>query len=885
MTPEDTGELADTALLASASRIDAEAPHGVALIAGTRLGPYEIISPLGAGGMGEVYRAHDTHLSRDVAIKTLPPTFTDNPDRIARFRREARILAALNHPNIAAIYGVEKSADVDHLVLELVEGEALAGPLPLARALECARQVAAAIEAAHGKGIVHRDLKPANIKITPDGRVKVLDFGLAKALSAGADTVEPSQPFTAIAGAETMAGHIVGSPPYMSPEQARGQEVDERTDIWAFGCLLYELLTGTRAYQGETSTDTIASVLAREPDWTGLPGETPAAIRELLRRCLTKDASRRLSTIAAAKTTIERAQRGWNRWRVAAIAAAGVGALAIGAAALSRGSNGPRPQSEWLQITGLPDSVSQPALSPDGRSVAFIRGAETFFGSGDVYVKALPDGEPVRLTHDSLKKMSPAFSPDGARIAYTAVDEQFNWDTWVVPVRGGEPHAWLRNASGLVWTASDRVLFSEIRQSPHMGIVSSRENRLETRDLYFPPHEHGMAHRSQLSPDGRSLLLVEMDKDHAWTTCRVVPVDGGSTGRGVGPPLAGCTFAAWSPDGQWMYVTSDAGGAHHIWRQRFPDGEPQQITFGPTVEEGIAMAPDGRSFVTAVALQHMSIWLHEPAGERQISSLEGTAVNARFTPDGSRLGYAIVKEYPGPYTMQAGDVWIADLKSGHAEPVWPGVPALDYDVSDRQVVLEVADRQGTHRLWVAPLDRQSAPQQIPGVEGREPWFGPAGEIFFRSSGVVYRVHPDGTGLRQAVEQPVLLLIGGSPDGRWIVAWSPLPDESGMAIQALPLDGGRAIVIANDIEWNWSADGRSVSISDGPVPDGRSYIVPLAAGEPMLALPERGLRTELEIAGLPGARRVDALTVPGSLPGVYAFYRGTTQRNLYRIPLQ
>jgi hypothetical protein len=289
--------------------------------------------------------------------------------------------------------------------------------------------------------------------------------------------------------------------------------------------------------------------------------------------------------------------------------------------------------------------------------------------------------------------------------------------------------------------------------------------------------------------------------------------------------------------------------------------------------------------VTAVALQHMSIWLHEPAGERQISSLEGTAVNAKFTPDGSRLCYEIVKELSGAFAIQAGDVWIADLKSGHAEPIWPGVPALDYDVSSRQVVLEVADRQGTHRLWVAPLDRQSAPQQIPGVEGREPWFGPSGEVFFRSSGVVYRVRPDGTGLRRAVEQQVLLLYGVSPDGRWIVAWSPLPDDGGMAIQALPLDGGRAIVIANDLEWHWSTDGHSLSISHGPVPDGRSYIVPLAAGETILALPERGLRTELEIASLPGARRVDALTVPASSPDVYAFYRGTTQRNLYRIPLQ
>ena len=260
---------------------------------GRQFGPYHIVSPLGAGGMGEVYRAHDSKLGRDVAIKTLPQEFAHDPERLSRLRREARTVASLNHPNIAAIYGLEESEEADYLVLELVEGETLRGPLPVQTALDRACQVAAALEAAHDKGIIHRDLKPANVKVTPQGRVKVLDFGLAKAIWGPEGNPDLSQLAT-VTGVGSVAGQIVGTPGYMSPEQARGGDVDKRTDIWAFGCLLYELLTGKRAFPGETLQDTIAAVLEREPNWQALPAKTPAQVRELLRQCLQKDAGRRL---------------------------------------------------------------------------------------------------------------------------------------------------------------------------------------------------------------------------------------------------------------------------------------------------------------------------------------------------------------------------------------------------------------------------------------------------------------------------------------------------------------------------------------------------------------------------------------------------------------
>src|ERR1700730_1643617 len=243
----------------------------MALTSSSRLGPYEIVAPLGAGGMGEVYRARDTKLNRDVAIKVLLPAVASDPDRLARFSREAQVLASLNHPNIAQIHGLEESDGVRALVMELIEGPTLAdrianGAIPLDEALRIAEQIALALEAAHEQGIVHRDLKPANIKLRPDGRVKVLDFGLAKAVWGTGASQDFSQ-LTTVTRLETVIGHIVGSPPYMSPEQARGQEVDERTDIWAFGCVLYELLTGRAAFQGEMLADTIAAVLALEPDW------------------------------------------------------------------------------------------------------------------------------------------------------------------------------------------------------------------------------------------------------------------------------------------------------------------------------------------------------------------------------------------------------------------------------------------------------------------------------------------------------------------------------------------------------------------------------------------------------------------------------------------
>ena len=888
--PVSTGGFVDFLGGPAPSHLDAS---GRATLTGRRLGSYQVLSLLGQGGMGEVYRAHDVKLGRDVAIKVLPDIFTADAERLRRFDSEARVLAALNHPHIGAIYGVE---DVDHvpaLVLELVDGDTLAdrlrrAPLTAGECLLIARQIADALDAAHRKNIVHRDLKPANIKITPDGVVKVLDFGLAKGIVAEATQATSSAHTSTEAFNITRVGVILGTVDYMSPEQARGLPVDGRTDIWAFGCVLYEMLTGRPPFREQTVAETVAAICEREPDFNRLPSSTPARIRDLLRRCLQRDLARRLPSIAEARDTIDQIQRGWSRWQIAAIAAAVPIAIALSATMLWREPARPVDRSEWVQLTQFPDSVIQPSLSPDGRMVAFVQGS-TFpivpFARGQVFVKQLPDGDPIQLTNDKAAKMTPVFSPDGSRIIYTSVDER-GWDTWTVPVSGGEPHLLLDNASGLNWSGTEKIVFAEIRKRPSMGLVAADQNRLGQYDLYMPADAQGMAHIGYPSPDGKWVLVVEMDADHSWMPCRVVPIDGSSMGRVVGPPNVACTYGAWSPDGEWIYLTSNAGGANHIWRQRFPNGQPEQVTSGPTQEEGVGIAPDGRSFVTAVALQSASLWLQTPEGERQIQ-LEGHSTDPRFTPDG-KLVFRAVSNL-GAYPV-AGELRMVDLNSLRPEALFPGMQVFDYDLSrdGQEVVFESADRDGVSRLWLASLDRRTPPRQIPNVEGRQPRFGADGTLLFRrpdgTATFVYRVRPDGADLRKVIDVPISILGRVSPDGRWITGWTSRPGHTTSAWQAFSVDGQSTRLLGDVIDLEWSPQGDSVAIS-GPIIGNRSYIVPLSANESLPPLPADGFRWEKEIASLAGARKFEVTAVPGPSPEVYAFQRRTTQRNLYRIPIR
>ncbi len=418
------------------------------LTAGRRVGPYEIVAPLGAGAMGEVYRACDTTLNRDVALKMLPELFALDPDRLARFTREAQLLATLNHPNIAAIYGLEAAipspgsgqAGAQALVLELVDGPTLAdriarGPIPLEEALTIARQLAEAVEAAHEKGIIHRDLKPANIKIGRDGVVKVLDFGLAKVWDGAPQSDLSGSPRLTATGLGERT--LLGTPAYMSPEQARGQSLDRRTDIWSFGCVLYEMLTGRAPFAGDTISDTLAAILEREPDSTKLPADTPVPIRRLLRRCLEKDRRGRLDSAAGARLEIDDAiaspaaetpvlaPRPSRRFTPVAIAmmAGGTAVAAVVAWALmrpalvapmlpSRFAIVP-PPAQPLNVSGSDRDLT---LSPDGRHVVYRSGGTPSFG-GPLMVRAI-DQLDARPVADVIFALAPFISADSRWIGF-----------------------------------------------------------------------------------------------------------------------------------------------------------------------------------------------------------------------------------------------------------------------------------------------------------------------------------------------------------------------------------------------------------------------------------------------------------------------------------
>lgn len=416
------------------------------LVSGTKLGPYEVVRPLGAGGMGEVYRATDTKLRREVALKVLPQSVAIDPERMARFEREVQLLAALNHPNIAAIYGLEDSDSTRALVIELVEGPTLAeriaqGPIPIEEALPIARQIAEALEYAHERGIVHRDLKPANVKITPDGAVKVLDFGLAKALNEDSVNTDISNSPTLTAAA-TKAGFILGTAAYMSPEQARGKSVDRRSDVWSFGAVLFEMLTGKMAFQGETISDTLAAVIRAEPDWTLLPSNLPRGIRALLLRCLHKDPRQRLQSIGEARIALDNALAGNDSAaaesspsvsipsaqaaklpRVILASAIAVLLLAVGFALANFTRRSTAQPTNVVRFSIAPPSgtffsvygARTLAISPDGTRLVFRIGTAE---GPRLYLRDLHSSE-MALIPGTEGAEAPSFSPDGQSVAFT----------------------------------------------------------------------------------------------------------------------------------------------------------------------------------------------------------------------------------------------------------------------------------------------------------------------------------------------------------------------------------------------------------------------------------------------------------------------------------
>ena len=869
------------------------------LTGGTRIGVYEIESVIGEGGMGVVYRAHDTNLKRAVAIKVLSDELANAGAR-RRFQREAQTASSLNHPHIVAVHDAGEFDGRQYLVTELVDGGTLRDWMRDTRhgwrqGVELLVGVADALAAAHQAGILHRDIKPENILITKSGYAKLADFGLAKIL----EDVPPEADTRTAAGSRTRPGAVLGTIAYMSPEQAAGEPLDTRSDVFSFGVVLYELISGRRPFAGRTDADLLHAIMHDAP--APLPDNAPLA--PTVAKALERDPADRYPSMQDLVVDLRRAVRqgaaaGVSRrgsvWPWAA-AAALLGAMAVGGWYATRPVATPAVH-EYQQLTNLTDAATSPALSPDGRLLAFLRAPGPFGGGpGELFVKRLPDGELVQLTNDGLVKSNPKFSPDGSRIAYTTSADGKLLDTWIVPVDGGKAAPFVTNASGLTWidgsssaAGREQILFSEFTgRGYQMSIVAASESGAGRRTVYLPAD--GMAHRSYLSPDRKWVLVIEMDA-RSWLPCRLVPFDGSSQGRPVGPSPALCTNAAWSPDGRWMYFSTDTGAGFHTWRQRFPDGQPEQVTSGVAEDDEIHFDADGRSFVAAIGNRQSTVWLHDPRGDRQLTS-EGFAFFPTISPDAKTV-YYLVQAGRSSYFL-TGSFWSSDLSSGQRQRLLPDFQLMHYSISadGRRVLFVAVDQRGRSSLWLAGLDG-TAPRQVTAMESFVAFFASPGDVVFADANFVYRINEDGSDLRKVSLISALLPFAVSPGGEWIPAAEGPSPESRDVLAVYSTRGREPRVICRCYP--------PPNIDDGPMPpqmswtpDGRflylrfdaTYAIPLRPGELLPALPPQGFPSSTAVAALPGARLLSEASIfPGPDPSIYAFMKVTAHRNIYRVPV-
>lgn len=843
---------------------------------GRRLGAYDLLSHLGAGGMGEVYRARDRKLGRDVAIKLLPRAFADDPERITRFAREARVLAALNHPNIGAIYGLEEADGVRALVLELVEGPTLAdrlrsGPLSIDEGIRVAQKVAEALEAAHEKQIVHRDLKPANIKVTPQGAVKVLDFGIAKMLDPAADGLPESSTLTAVA--PTRAGVVLGTFAYMSPEQARGQDVDKRTDIWAFGCLVYEMISGHSPFAGGTVSDTIAAILHREPDWTRLPGGTPHAVLRLIRRCLQKDASERLRDIGDARIELNEAlepgaepvpgvlaskRHAWLPWAIAATMAI----VSLGAwfwAARQTGTTTP-PLVTRTTVTlsaqqqlDTEESAAPLAISPDGRRLAYVgrhaRGAQLYLRNLDAF-----DAVPLTGTDGARY---PFFSPDGESIAFFAGGRLKR-----VSIHGGAPVSICDVpvlGRGGAWGNGGTIVFDP-GPSGLMRVAASggRPERLTSTD---PETDGGNLSWPYFLPDGRTLLatlgsnqnsaLVALSLDTGtWRKIgegfqaqylssghlifhapgvregelQAVAFD--TTRRAfAGAPssvLSG-VFRAENGGGAYFAVAQNgtlvfARGSHARTLVRVDrNGRRTPLLNERRGYRMPAVSPDGRRIVVTIDPRPSQIWVYDLARQAGIPlATEGHNLGPIWTPDGRRVTYTSRGEM---YSRTADGSSEAQRLLLRPLPQYPGAWSRD----GRHIVFGEDTAAGSD-IWLKSADEDARALIATGAVENSPRLSPDDRWLAYTS--------DESGRPEVYVRP----FPNVGDGRWMVSteggafpvWSRSGSElfyvNRATIMAVAVEARGETFAAQTPEALFSGPFETGSPQFDVTPDGRHFIM-------------------------------------------------------------
>jgi serine/threonine protein kinase len=807
------------------------------VVAGDQFGAYLILDKLGEGGMGEVYRARDTRLNRDVALKVLPDLFARDAGRLARFTREAQLLASLNHPNIGAIYGIEQNA----LVMELVEGEDLSaivtrGPLPLADVLPIAKQIADALEAAHEQGIVHRDLKPGNIKVKGDGTVKVLDFGLAKALGPDVGSATDLMNSPTLTAPATQLGMIIGTAAYMAPEQARGKAVDRRADIWAFGAVLYEMLTGHRTFEGDDVSTTLASVLKDEPRWNVLPADLPPPLTRLLRRCLEKDPRRRLSAIgdarleldehelvAAAPVVTERSPHPSMLSRLWPVAA-GIVVTAV-AAALLWPSAAPPADQRVQRLSILPPSGEQVypdstgiAVSPDGTMVAFIVGS-VVRSENEVWVRSVGSMSARRL--EGTESAGLVFwSPDSSRIGFFT-----NAKLKIISASGGraETVADAPSGRGAVWTRSNVIIFAPDAGGPLFRISPNGGTPEAVTELDAAKKEYG--HRfPTLLPDGQHFLYAALPgKNGKFDIFAGSLADKSRTfvaSLEAAPVFAEPGWLLYARQGVLTALRFDARALQVAGDPVVLGDEPSSIldpATSWTAGWSVSVSEAGSlGYYSAPSLNTVATWYDATGASTGTLNLPPAHYESiAISPDGTR-GVLVRSTSPSESSL-----WLVDLARGGATPLSSGRGRNDAPVwsPDGTRVVWASDRDGIQNLFVKTVNDAAQEQQLFGSDqlfknpsdwSRDGQWIVMTQLDQDTSQNVWLLDASGTKPPSPIVRgPVRDNAGPiSPDGRWIAFSSEDSGRFEVYVQSFPAPGRRVQVSETGATraW-WTRDGR------------------------------------------------------------------------------